>query len=181
MSNPEKSNIELELTFLARNIPSEVQEVKPDHILDVYIPESLNIHSHLRLRQRAEIYEITKKVLLDEGDASKQIEYTIPLDANEFAALRPVSNKLIEKNRYLVAIEGSLAEVDIFMGALKGLVLIDFEFPTIKEKNSFTPPSCCLVEVTQQDFLAGGNLAGKLYSEIANDLALLNYRPIYIN
>jgi len=177
MPNPENINIELELTYLANCIPAEVQGVTPDHLLDVYIPENPDMHSHLRLRQRGDKYEITKKVLIKEGDTSAQIEYNTPLDATEFASLSPVSNKRIEKNRYSVNIEGNSADVDIFMGALKGLVLIDFEFSSEVDKQTFTPPSCCLIEVTQEDFIAGGNLAGKSYDEIASDLARFKYKP----
>jgi len=178
MPNPENLNIELELTYLARVIPSEVHGAIPNHLLDVYIPGDLDIHSHLRLRQRGDKYEITKKLPIKEGDASKQIEYTIPLDNTEFTSLSPVSSKRIEKDRYDVNIDGNPAEVDIFLGALKGLVLIDFEFSSDADKQTFTPPPCCLVEVTQEDFIAGGNLAGKSYSEIAIALARFDYKPL---
>ena len=178
MPNMENFNTELELTYLATCIPAEVQEVTPEHLLDVYIPENPDMHSHLRLRQRGDKYEITKKVPIKEGDPSAQIEYNIPLDAKEFTSLSLVSNKRIEKDRYDINIEGNPAEVDIFMGALKGLVLIDFEFSSDVDKQTFTPPSCCLVEVTEENFIAGGNLAGKSYNELANDLARFNYRPL---
>lgn len=59
--------------------------------------------------------------------------------------------------RYYYNHEGTTAEVDIFQEALKGLVLIDFEFETIDAKDRFTMPNFCLVEVTQEDFIAGGS------------------------
>ena len=179
MTSPENSEIELELTYLASQIPEEIRGVEPKHLLDIYIPEDPDTHSHLRLRQKGDSYETTKKVLLDAGDASEQMEYTIPLDAEEFEALSSVSDKRIEKDRYNVDIDGHPAEVDVFLGALKGLVLIDFEFSNPEGKQSFIPPACCLEEVTQEDFIAGGNLAGKSYADIADDLARFNYKPLH--
>ena len=70
--------LELELTFLAKELPREIKTVKPTHIIDIYIPD-MPEHSHLRLRQKGNNYEITKKLPVAEGDASEQIEQTIPL------------------------------------------------------------------------------------------------------
>ncbi len=178
MSNPENSSIELELTFLASRIPSEVQGVTPHHLLDIYIPEDLTAHSRLRIRQDNNHYEITKKLPIIANDASVQVEHTIHLDNNEFLALSRVSNKIIEKDRYKVVIDGHVAEVDVFMGALRGLVLIDFEFENSASKLAFSPPGVCLAEVTHEDFIAGGNLAGRTYTEIKDELAKFSYRPL---
>jgi adenylate cyclase len=170
--------VELELTYLARAIPPETKSVIPIRLLDVYIPADPDVHSRLRLRQESDSRKITKKVVINEGDASAQHEYTIPLEANEFDALSPVSDKRVEKDRYRVSIEGHRAEVDIFRGALRGLVLIDFEFGSEQEKSEFTPPECCLADVTQEDFIAGGNLAGKTYSDVTAQLERFGYEPL---
>ena len=66
----------------------------------------------------------------------------------------------------------------MFTGALDGLVLIDFEFETEAEKEAFVMPDFCLVEVTQEEFLAGGMLCGKSYDDISADLALFGYERI---
>lgn len=71
--------------------------------------------------------------------------------------------------------------MDVFTGELSGLVLIDFEFQSEEDKAAFTPPSCCLADVTQEDFIAGGQLAGKTYEDIRSDLARFNYSPLSIN
>lgn len=65
--------LELELTFLAKELPQEIKTVKPTRITDIYIPDTPE-HSHLRLRQKGERYEITKKIPVTEGNASEQIE-----------------------------------------------------------------------------------------------------------
>jgi CYTH domain-containing protein len=105
-------------------------------------------------------------------------EYTIPLNIQEYEAIKSSSNKTVQKDRYEVSINGYRAEVDVFKGLLKGLVLIDFEFNSVEERDAFVVPPVCLVEVTQEEFIAGGLLGGKSYEEIEPKLAAFNYKPI---
>ena len=98
--------IELELTFLAKELPKDIKTVKPTRIIDIYIPDTPQ-HSHLRLRQKGDKYEMTKKMPIAEGDASEQIEQTIPLTKDEFVALSSCSKKRVAKDRYEVKIEGN--------------------------------------------------------------------------
>lgn len=169
--------LELEFTYLAKELPKEINGVTPTKIVDVYIPDTPE-HSHLRLRQKGDRYEITKKTPIADGDASEQIEQTIPLTKQEFLSLAACSQKRVVKNRYNVNIDGKLAEVDVFMEQLSGLTLIDFEFDNIEEKASFKAPNIVLADVTQEDFIAGGLLAGKKYADIAAGLNRFNYKKI---
>ena len=169
--------LELELTFLAKELPQDIKTVRPTRIVDIYIPDTPE-HSHLRLRQKGDKYEITKKMPVTEGNASEQIEQTIPLTKEEFIALSSCSKKRVVKDRYNVAIEGKMAEIDVFTYELKGLVLIDFEFSTENEKSTFKIPDIALANVTQEEFIAGGLLAGKTYNDIAPELERFNYQPI---
>ena len=159
------TTVELELTYLARELPEEIFSTKPTKMTDVYVPESSE-HPRLRIRRKGEGYEITKKVPVSEGDSSKHLESTIPIDKDEFKALAKSSSKQVSKYRYNVVIDGSPAEVDVFDGDLSGLVVIDFEFNDEISKSKFTPPDCCLVDVTEEMFIAGGILAGKKYEDI---------------
>lgn len=174
----ENQELELEYTFLARKLPEEIKGVQPKRLIDIYIPDLGDNHAHLRLRQKGDKREITKKVLVNEGDASTQIETSIMLDAGEFEALSGVSQKRVVKDRYFVTIGGFSAEVDVFREKLEGLVLIDFEFSSEAERAKFVKPAVCLADVTQEEFLAGGLISGKSYSDIANELAHFNYQPL---
>ena len=71
-----------------------------------------------------------------------------------------------------------MAEDDVFVENLAGLVLIDFEFDSIDEKSNFRMPSMALADVTQEDCIAGGLLAGKKYSDIAPELNRFEYKRI---
>ena len=169
--------LERERTFLAKELPQEIKATKPTRIVDIYIPDT-PAHSHFRLRQNGKIYEITKKTSVAAGDASEHIEQTIPLTKDEFVALSGCSAKRVAKDRYRVVINGAPAEVDVFTEDLAGLVLIDFEFDTEDEKDNFIPPSIALADVTQEDFIAGGLLAGKTYDTIAPELARFCYKKL---
>lgn len=169
--------LELELTFLAKELPESIKTIKPTRIVDIYIPDTPE-HSRLRLRQKGEKYEITKKMPVKEENASEQIEQTIPLTKEEFTALSSCSKKRVAKDRYNVMVEGKMAEIDVFVDELKGLVLMDFEFNTVEEKSAFKMPGVVLVDVTQEDFIAGGLLAGKTYNDIVLELKRFNYKQI---
>ena len=66
-----------------------------------------------------------------------------------------------------------------FQDDLKGLVIADFEFNDDKIMNTFIMPEFCLVEVTQDNNLAGGMLVGKKYNDILPILAKYNYNIIH--
>jgi hypothetical protein len=55
------------------------------------------------------------------------------------------------------------------------MVLVDFEFDTEEDQAAFAMPEFCLADVTQEDFIAGGILAGKKYQDLEEDLKRFNY------
>ena len=67
----------------------------------------------------------------------------------------------------------------MFQGDLKGLVLVDFEFESEQEKQAFEKPDFCLVEVTQEEFIAGGMLCGKTYKDIEKNLQKFGYKSLF--
>lgn len=172
---------EYELTYLPRIVPEEIIGVKPIVMEDTYIPDNPNIHAQLRVRRQDDSYVITKKLPYDTSDASVHVENTIPLTSDEYIALRTTSERRVQKLRYKTIINGHEAEVDVFQGSLLGLVLVDFEFNSAEEKDGFDPPFCCMADVTQKEFLAGGVLSGRSYGDIARDLARLGYLRLEVN
>ncbi|MBI2032133.1 MAG: hypothetical protein HYT09_00630, partial [Candidatus Levybacteria bacterium] len=150
-------------------LPPAVLKSPSKDYLDIYIPSSYE-HPILRIRRRGSIFEITKKDQVLKGDFSRHIETTIKLTKEEFDELEVLKGKRTLKIRYFYEEKGVSFEVDIFKGKLKGLILVDIEFKNTKEMKNFTPPSWLLVEVTQEEFLAGGMLCGKSYGDIEERL-----------
>lgn len=173
------TEIEYERTFLAAGLPAEIAGETGALMHDIMIPDTAR-HPHLRLRQRGETYVITKKVPARDDDLTEMIEETIPLEKAEFDALANSSTKNVVKYRYNVIIDGYPAEVDVFDEKLKGLVLIDFEFASNREKAAFKTPDVCLADVSQEEAFAGGLLAGKSYEDIEPILKKYEYKRIAI-
>lgn len=171
--------IELELTYLAKKIPEAINSAKPERLLDIYVPESAD-RPYIRLRQKGGRYEITKKKPVNDNDSSVQTEQTIPLEREEFEALSTASSRKVSKDRYRIETVSGPAEVDVFVSELSGLVLIDFEFDSPEDKEKFQPPDFCLAEVTQELFVAGGQLAGRTYKDIESELQRFNYKPLLV-
>lgn len=169
--------IELEKTYLAKFIPKSLANCDHSEMMDVYLPAA-SAHPHLRLRKRGNILEMTKKTLINPNDSSSQLEQTIKLAQDEFDALVQVDGKRVKKVRHYLNLDGRTMEIDVFQDALAGLVLVDVEFESVEEKNSFPMPDFCLADVTQEDFLAGGMLCGKSYADIEIDLNRFGYTKL---
>jgi CYTH domain-containing protein len=167
--------IERELTFLAKHLPKGLAECESKEIIDIYLPKESK-HPTLRIRKNGDKYEMTKKEPLDENDVSIQTEHTIPLTKEEFENLSTIDGKRTRKLRYYYEHDGRIAEIDVFEEALKGLVVIDFEFETSEEKDAFEMPGFCLTNITQEEFIAGGMVCGKCYEDLEKDLEKFNYK-----
>jgi CYTH domain-containing protein len=174
------TEIEYEKTYLAKRLPEGLDMAKSVLIRDVYVPETAR-HAVLRIRAKNDDYVITKKTIAHGTDSSTMNEETIPLSVEEYGALVGCSNKGFVKRRYFVAIDGYSAEVDVFDEQLKGLVLIDFEFSSQEAKDEFVVPDICFADVTQEEGLAGGILAGKSYEDIAPILKKYAYNKLEVS
>lgn len=172
------AHVGFDRTFLARALPAEISGAVPQRIVDVYLPSNPAALPRLRLRQVDDCSELTWKVPAVPMDAAFRREETVSLRLAEVAALQKGSQRKIEKDRYVVTIDGREAEVDVFGGILQGLVLVKFEFGSLKEVWSFEPPACCGADVTHETFIVGGLLAGLGYDDIASDLDHFHYERI---
>lgn len=172
--------IELEKTYLAKKLPQDLKEYAHKEIIDIYIPQ-IAAHPKIRIRKNGLLFEITKKEPINIADASCQKEQTIKLTEIEFNSMLALEGKKIHKLRFSVPYKKQIAEIDVFQGALSGLVLVDFEFSSTIEKDSFELPDFCLAEITQEEFTAGGMLCGKNYTSIQHHLSKFNYKPLYLD
>ena len=174
------NSMEFEKTYLCPEIPTQYISGEPTRMIDVYIPE-LSEHPKLRLRQKGERYEITKKTPVD-NDPSQQLEETIGLTKDEFDALMVASTRKIEKLRVPLAYEGFEGELDVFGGEHKGLVLVDFEFAGTDDKDRFTQPDFTSADVTLEDAIAGGILSGLSHDDLFATLrGKYGYEPVDVS
>ena len=172
------SEVEIEVAYLVASIPAEAASVTPKRIRDIYLSDSEDLLTKLRLRQQGDAFELTKKVVVDPSNLSVQREYTVPLSSDEFELLRRAGGREVIKDRYTFPLAGHTAELDVFRGELEGFALIEFEFSSTDERDLFVPPACSGADVTQEDFIAGAFLAGRNYGDIEANLANYHYNPI---
>jgi len=156
--------IEIEKTFLIKEIPVDLSLVKSEEIKQGYISPS---PSPLRIRQKGEKFELTKKIPLKEGDYSSAEEINIYLTEYEFNKLWPLTERMLEKTRHYITLDGGLtAELDVFEGALEGLSFVEVEFNSQEQMDSFVPPDWFGKDITQEDFSANAWLAGKTFEDV---------------
>ena len=77
-------------------------------------------------------------------------EYNLPLTKEAYEhLLSKIDGLLIAKKRYLIPLNEKLtAELDVFEQELSGLLLVEVEFDTVEEANSFVPPAWFGEDVT---------------------------------
>ncbi|MBU6231173.1 MAG: CYTH domain-containing protein [Patescibacteria group bacterium] len=168
--------LELEKTYLARRLPEGLEKCQHREVFDTYYPPSA-AHPVLRLRKNGDRYEMTKKEPDQSGDASIQTEHTIRLTKEEFDSLAKTAGKKVRKIRYDYPYKEANAEVAVFQDGLKGLVLVDVEFKSVRDMKAFGMPDFCLADVTDDETFAGGMLCGKSYQDISDHLNELGYQP----
>ena len=182
--------LELESTYLIKNLPQDfIHDYKnwtsnvliwSKEIIDMYLPKESD-HPKIRLRKNWEKYELTKKEPVNQWDASMQKEQTIILTQSEFELFASLEWKKVEKIRYFYNYNWYTAEIDIFKWELSWLIVVDFEFRTIEDKNNFEKPNFCLADITQDDFIAWWVIAWKKYSDIETILVWYNYSKITLD
>lgn len=155
--------IEIERTYLITSLPKDVKESPKVKIRDKYIPHS---HPRLRIRQKNDTYELTRKMSVKKGDHSQKKELTIPLEKNQFEALFKTEGHTVFKTRYLYQVGNYTAEIDVFEGKHKGLIIAEFEFDSKAEMKLFKKPEFCGADVTQEEFIRGGILCELSYEDI---------------
>jgi adenylate cyclase len=112
--------------------------------------------AEVRLRRRDGETLLTVK----RGSGLTRTEEEIVLEPEQFEALWPLTEgRRVEKVRYLVPIETGEIEVDVFEGALAGMVTAEMEFDSEAQSDAFDPPDWLGREVTGDDRYANETLA----------------------
>ena len=133
---------EIERKFLAGELPAEVPAQPATRIRQGYLSSE---PAEVRVRGRdGQTHELTVKSI----GGLERTEVTLPLSREQFDELWALASASVEKDRTLYAVEGSTAEVDVYVGKLAGLVVVEVEFPTAEDAESFVPPPWFGVEVT---------------------------------
>lgn len=147
--------MEIERKYLVKNLPEELQSYDKKHISQGY----LCTNPVVRIRRSDNEYFLTYK---GQGLMERE-EYEFSLSAEAFEHMLPkIDGILIEKIRYLIPIdEIHTAELDVFQGVLAPLRLVEVEFSSLEDANSFVPPDWFGDDVTNSGDYHNSNLSKK--------------------
>lgn len=147
--------MEIERKFLTKAIPFDITAYPCKAITQAYVSFSPTI----RIRQSDAEYFLTVK---GKGHLARE-EFELPICAAEYAdLLRKSEGTPVVKKRYFVPLaDGLTAEVDIYEGALAGLLTTEVEFPSLAAAEAFLPPEWFGKDVSEEK--AYKNTALSLY------------------
>jgi adenylate cyclase len=141
---PSAPHREIERRFLVETAPAEVLAADARPLRQGYLAGEDGVE--VRVRDDAGTPWLTVKG----GRGLARTEVEVALTADRFEALWPLTDgRRIEKVRHTWASpDGVEVELDVFGGALEGLVIAEVEFADEAAASSWTPPPWMAVELT---------------------------------
>lgn len=139
--------MEIERKFLLNNLVQQVilsNKLLPRQLTQYYVKVG---GVEERYRQQDNLYFHTIKKRVDGGLQREEIETECTREDFEENKHHIVGN-IVEKDRYVLPYGGYKIEIDIYRGALEGLIIGEVEFPTKEEADAFIPPDFFGIEVT---------------------------------
>ena len=147
---------EIERKFVVPAPPPELDGARAEPIAQGYLAVASD-GVEVRIRRRGETTTLTVK----SGPGMVRVEEEIPIEPERFSALWPLTEgRRLDKVRHYVPLDGGItAEVDVYAGALEGLLTAEIEFPSEAEARAFAPPPWLGEEVTGDPAYANQALA----------------------
>ena len=151
----EHPEMEIERKFLVSEVPESASAASPIPIVQGYIAVEPG-GREVRLRRKGDRFFQTIK----SGTGITRLETEIELTGEQFEKLWPQTDgRRIEKDRREVPHRGHVIELDVFGGALDGLVIAEVEFGSLEDSRAFEPPDWLGEEVTEEAGYHNRNLA----------------------
>ena len=150
--------MEIERKFLVSVLP-EGYDHHPSHQIE---QAYLSTDPVVRIRKEDDQYYLTYK---SKGLLARE-EYNLPLNQASYEHLLTKADGIVlTKQRFLIPLPGTscTAELDIFSGHYKGLMLVEVEFETEEQANAFVPPEWFGKDVTFSGEYQNSRLASKSY------------------
>lgn len=123
----------------------DLSKVDAEDIEQHYL--SISEIEEVRIRKRDDKYFITVK----SNGTLERDEWEVEISQKIFNNLLPATKgRMIIKKRYSIKLSPEcIAEIDIYDGKLKGLILVEVEFQSIRDATSFVPPKWFGRDVTE--------------------------------
>jgi len=150
------NGLELERKFLVGERPNDLERYRSSRIIQGYLVVGAD-DSEVRVRRRGERSFLTVK----RGSGLIRREEEIEITRVQFDRLWPLTEgRRVEKTRYeLPQPSGLVIELDVYEGALAGLLTAEVEFQTAAGAQRFAPPAWFGPDVTNDDAYKNRRLA----------------------
>lgn len=148
------ARLERERRFLLRSRPLHLEVVGIRHITDAYIDGTRLRLREMRVEGGETKFKLTQKIPEPGPGAQQGWITTMYLTSEEYAFVSQLPAQKLQKTRLSVPPFG----IDIFEGALEGLVMAEAEFDSAHDAAALTIPSWAVHEVTADARSAGGEL-----------------------
>jgi adenylate cyclase len=147
---------EIERKFLVEDAPADLSSHDSSEIRQGYLAIDGD-GTEVRVRSRDDAAVLTAK----QGAGRSRAEVEIGIGREAFARLWPLTEgRRVEKRRYVIpGADGITIEVDVYAGALYGLVVAEVEFADDERADAFEPPAWFGREVTDDSRFKNQTLA----------------------
>ena len=145
--------MEIERKFVIRQLPQGCDDFESIEQTYVFAGQQ---GQEVRIRHKGSRYFLTIK---GNGSLARD-EVEFELTVHQFDQLRTMATGgTLKKRRAKLPVGSFIAEVDVFEGALDGLMLAEVEFPDVQAAEAFIAPSWFGPEVTYDKRFKNRNLA----------------------
>ena len=155
MDNDADVSFEIERKFVLSEPPAEFAGAPSERIEQGYLAIT-DDGVEVRVRRRGERTVLTVK----QGAGERRLEEEVEIPASSFETLWPLTaGRRVEKRRFVLDRDGRRIELDVYAGALEGLVVAEIEFETEAASAAFEAPDWLGREVTGDARYANQRLA----------------------
>jgi adenylate cyclase len=146
--------VEIERKWLVQDLP-DLSRHEGKAVIQGYLAVGAD-GTEVRLRQTdGTCFETVKR-----GGGLVREELEVELSKDQCEALwEATAGRRLKKTRYTLEWEGQNIELDVYHGALAGLMVAEVEFPSASASARFTPPAWFGTEVTEDERYKNVNLA----------------------
>jgi adenylate cyclase len=146
--------VEIERKFLISRAPDWLDRCDSERVEQGYLAVGED-GSEVRVRRIGDRTVLTAK----RGRGERRLEEEIEIDAEQFAALWPLTEgRRLQKMRHYVT-DGYRVEVDVYSDELEGLIVAEVEFDSEAASAEFEPPDWLGEELTGDVRYANEHLA----------------------
>lgn len=135
---------EIERKFLVARLPPDLDAHPSETIAQGYL--AIDGRAEVRVRRRGGRTALT----VESGAGRVRVEEEMEIDERRFDALWPLTEgrRLTKTRHQIPAGPGLTFELDVYAGALEGLVTVEVEFASEADGDAFEPPAWVGREVT---------------------------------